>query len=80
MSQLHHGVLIVYVVPPRITQAPVNTTVSEGESALLTCQATGVPLPMVLFVFVFPRVYNRLGECQTLRYILRKTCKVLCLL
>ena len=40
-------VIFCYTVPPRIIQNPVNTTVSEGDSASLTCQATGDPSPMV---------------------------------
>ena len=39
------------IVPPRITQGPVNTTVSEGDSTSLTCQANGDPPPTVLFTF-----------------------------
>ena len=62
MSQLHHSVLIVYVVPPRITQAPVNTTVSEGESTLLTCQATGDPSPMVSFLIIAHKCYLHFQE------------------
>ena len=42
----------MYVVPPQITQAPINTTVSEGDSTLLTCQATGYPSPMVLLLII----------------------------
>ena len=57
MSQLHHSVLIVYVVPPRIAQPPVNTTVSEGDLALLTCRATGDPLPMVSFLIIAHQCY-----------------------
>ena len=41
-----------YTVPPRIIQNPVNTTVSEGSSASLTCQATGDPSPMVRILII----------------------------
>ena len=45
------------VVPPRITQGPVNTTVSEQDSTSLSCQATGDPSPMVLFLIIAHHIY-----------------------
>ena len=49
----HNNVMMFHcIVPPRITQGPVNTTVSEGDSTSLTCQATGDPPPMVLFLII----------------------------
>ena len=46
------------IVRPIITQDPVNTTVSEGNTVTLTCLATGDPAPMVReCVFVCVCVY-----------------------
>ena len=66
MFRCHNYIIVfllyMYVVPPRIAQPPVNTTVSEGDLALLTCQATGDPLPTVIFLIIAHQCYLHFQE------------------
>ncbi|XP_070534933.1 neural cell adhesion molecule 2-like isoform X4 [Ptychodera flava] len=44
-------IFVDVLVPPRVTQAPQNTTGNEGQSAKLTCTAVGDPFPNIRWMF-----------------------------
>ncbi|XP_048588837.1 hemicentin-2 [Nematostella vectensis] len=49
-TSANNCVLTTVLVPPTITFAPTNTTVTEGSPAVLPCNATGIPNPVIDWV------------------------------
>jgi len=41
---------LLYTVVPTITQGPVDTPAMIGDTVMLTCTATGIPLPTITWM------------------------------